>query len=88
MDSYNVIKKLTARKKFSKPQAEVIVDVITDVNDNLATKNDLSREIKLVRKDLQIMEMKLKNEIEILRHDMYKGFFLAVGIILAAIKYL
>jgi hypothetical protein len=74
-DTLEMVRRLEA-KGFKREQAEEIVSVVKDVQQELATKSDTNEvkvEIEILRKevknDIEVLRKEVKNDIEVLRKD-------------------
>ena len=80
-DTLEMVRRLEA-KGFKREQAEEIISVVKDVQQELATKSD----IEVLRKDIEVLRREVKTDIEVLRRDMVIKISSITFVLLLAFK--
>lgn len=73
-NTHKTVQELTAEKAFTKKQAERIIDVLVNANDQVATKADIDELAKATRADLRHETQKLRSELLELKADTKSEF--------------
>ena len=95
--THQTIKELTKGKMFTPKQAEAIVEVMGQSNDQLATKGDIKdvrgeikdvrSEIRDVRKDLEVLEGRMDKKFARMETTLTVRMVAALGLLFVALKY-
>ena len=76
-----MVRRLEA-KGFKREQADEIISVVKEVQQELATKSD----IEVLRKDIEVLRREVKTDIEVLRRDMVIKISSITFVLLLAFK--
>ena len=87
IDTRDAFRRLQNQGGFTEDQADAIVDIFTDVDEQVATRGDIDQlrtELQSIRSEMEAMENRLGQDIQKVRSSI-AGAVAAVGAVLAVV---
>jgi len=87
IDTRDAFRRLQNQGGFSEDQADAIVDIFTDVDEQVATRGDIDQlrtELQSIRSEMEAMENRLGQDIQKVRSSIVTAVA-AVGAVLAVV---
>ena len=87
IDTRGAFRRLQNQGGFTEDQADAIVDIFTDVDDQVATRGDIDQlrtELQSIRSEMEAMENRLGQDIQKVRSSIVTAVA-AVGAVLAVV---
>ena len=87
IDTRDAFRRLQDQGGFSEDQADAIVDIFTDVDEQVATRGDIDQlrtELQSIRSEMEAMENRLGQDIQKVRSSIVTAVA-AVGAVLAVV---